>query len=76
MATESAPFLNLHSQLDLVDETLEEGPTEGEAGEAFLKRVSDCLDSAQAALRAISPDDVDEEYYEDGEDDANEEEED
>lgn len=66
---QTVAFRELFSQLDAVDKTLNEGPDESEAPEAFRKRLADQLSDAQQQVTALSDDDIEAEYYEDeGED--------
>ena len=62
--TEITPFTTLHDQLDLLDELAADGPTDGEAPEAFLKRMKDQALAVVNAITQITPEDVNDEYFE------------
>ncbi len=67
MVTSEEKELAINSQLEAVEDCLEDGPEDGEAPEAFLKRLSEEADTLKGAIKALTPDDVDEIWVENDE---------
>lgn len=63
---ETTPFLALNEQADSFVQILDDGPEEGEAPETFLQRAHAALKSTQAEFDKLTPEDVEDEYFEDG----------
>ena len=59
--------LAINSQLELVEDLLEDGPEDGQAPENFLLRLKDEALTLVDTIKALTPDDVDEIWVEDDE---------
>ena len=67
MATSEEKELAINSQLEAVEDCLEDGPEDGEAPEGFLKRLTAEISDLTAAVKVLTPEDVDEIWVEDEE---------